>query len=190
MCTPLSEHLSLISRFLATVLTCRESAARLRAAALQLEASPKRLLEEGYAPSSESYAAEIQDAKYCLVIRCDDPQTSRFVDSLAAGCIPVIVNDLFLALVAPFYPTINYAAFAVFIPEAKWLQNAEAALQVFALNDSPQEQAMRVAALLKYRDALLWSSPLSTTAQHALEAARSFCMPEGAPAASLPRGEA
>ncbi|CAM9273692.1 unnamed protein product, partial [Phaeothamnion confervicola] len=26
---------------------------------------------------------------------CDDPQTSRFYDALAAGCMPIVINDHF-----------------------------------------------------------------------------------------------
>eukprot|EP00045_Choanoeca_perplexa_P016800 m.231246 g.231246 ORF g.231246 m.231246 type:complete len:417 (+) comp17364_c0_seq1:26-1276(+) len=155
----------------------RESAARLRRAALTNLSSDdgSRVISKYHASSPAAYQAEIKSAKYCLVIRCDDPQTSRFIDSLAAGCIPVIINDLFLSMTAPFHTHINYAAFAIFIPEAKWLASPEAALKIFAQYETRAEQARRVAALAHYRDALLWNSPKSTTGLMAVHEALHTC---------------
>jgi hypothetical protein len=154
----------------------RDSAARLRHLALtNLTTGDNRVIDKHHAASPTAYQSEMKSAKYCLVIRCDDPQTSRFVDSLAAGCIPIIVNDLFISMAAPFHTHINYPAFAIFIPEAKWLASPEAALQIFALYETPLEQARRVAALAHYRDALLWSSPRSITGLMAVHEALQTC---------------
>ncbi|CAM9812519.1 unnamed protein product, partial [Phaeothamnion confervicola] len=48
-----------------------------------------------HAASPEAYREEVFGSKFCFVFACDDPQTSRFYDAVAAGCIPIIVNDHF-----------------------------------------------------------------------------------------------
>ncbi|CAN0103694.1 unnamed protein product, partial [Phaeothamnion confervicola] len=56
---------------------------------------PGVLVSHNHSPSPEEYFRELRAAKFCLVFACDDPQTSRFADALAAGCIPIVINDHF-----------------------------------------------------------------------------------------------
>eukprot|EP00045_Choanoeca_perplexa_P016802 m.231261 g.231261 ORF g.231261 m.231261 type:complete len:420 (+) comp17364_c0_seq4:104-1363(+) len=152
-----------------------ETASKLRHAALNLRKQQDRIIVDRRAATSEAFQAEMKSSKYCLVIRGDDPHTSRFIDSLSAGCVPVIINDLFHLITAPFATHINYAAFAIFIPEAKWLASTEAALKLFVLSETEEDQARRLAALAYYRDALLWSSPKSTTGLMTVHEALNTC---------------
>ncbi|CAM9099729.1 unnamed protein product [Phaeothamnion confervicola] len=60
-----------------------------------------------------SYEREVRDARFCLVLACDDPQTSRFWDAMSAGCLPVVVNEGFRLAVAPFTEFVNYDSFLI-----------------------------------------------------------------------------
>ena len=80
----------------------------------------RTILSRDHAPSASIYVGELSRSRFCLVFRCDDPQTSRFYDAVSAGCIPVLINDGFHLTVAPFSLSLNYASFSVSIPEAMW----------------------------------------------------------------------
>ena len=67
------------------------------------------IIERDYATSPQAYAKELAASKYCLVLRCDDPQTSRFYDSIAAGCIPIVISDGFHLVVVRWKPTPSIA---------------------------------------------------------------------------------
>jgi hypothetical protein len=43
----------------------------------------------------DGYANELLKSKFCLVVRGDEPLRSRFNDAVAAGCVPVQINDGF-----------------------------------------------------------------------------------------------
>ncbi len=68
-------------------------------------------MHRNVAASVETYLNEIQTHKFCFVVRCDDMQTSRFLDALAADCIPVLVSDGWRWIVAPFFEKLNYDSF-------------------------------------------------------------------------------
>lgn len=68
-------------------------------------------MHRNVASSQETYVQEIQTHKFCFVVRCDDMQTSRFMDALAADCIPVIMSDGWRWVTAPFFESLNYDAF-------------------------------------------------------------------------------
>jgi len=105
---------------------------------------------------------------------CDDPHTSRFVDALAAGCIPVIINDLWNLQVKPFAQLINWDAFTFQIPEMLFRRDPKAAAHW--IYDWPEIKLQRMhRALLEARQALLWDHPESLTARLALKQATTEC---------------
>ena len=115
----------------------------------------------------EAYFEEIQNSQYCLVFACDDPQTSRFLDAVAAGCIPVVINDAWRVAVAPFKSQINYDRFTVTVPESAWMGDPAAAIHL--VHHHPRAAVRRkYNALLKVRPELLWRHPQSNVATRAL----------------------
>jgi hypothetical protein len=129
------------------------------------------IMTNEHAATVEAYRAEITDAKYCLVFACDDPQTSRFFESVAAGCIPVLVNDAWQVAVAPFGSRINYAAFTITVPESVWLGDPASAAHLI-YNRPIGEQRRMHAALMRARAELLWRHNESNVATNVLHAAR------------------
>ncbi|CAE8722319.1 unnamed protein product [Polarella glacialis] len=131
------------------------------------------ILGGGKVPA-ETYAEELQSSKFCLILQSDDPQISRFYDALAAGCIPVVVNDEFLLNAAPFADRLNYLGFALHIPESQF---SDFPALVMHLTYNMQEARLRsmLAALLEARQILLWSHPQSRTAAWALSEASHTC---------------
>ncbi|CAM9487136.1 unnamed protein product [Phaeothamnion confervicola] len=85
------------------------AAARNQTVALK-DTIPGSLIARGH---GAKYTTEIKQAKFCLVLGCDNPQTSRFLDAMAAGCIPVTINNGYRLVVAPFSKLLNYDAFSI-----------------------------------------------------------------------------
>jgi len=156
---------------------CMHGAEELRTKAADLKGViPNSILENTHADSFESYVKEITSSKFCLVMRCDDPQTSRFVDSLAAGCIPIFISDGLDLAAKPFSAQINYDAFSVSIPESLWKSDAVAAAH-FAYNWPEARIKQMQSALMEARRHLLWSHPESDVSSYALQELASQCAP-------------
>jgi hypothetical protein len=91
----------------------------------------------GYDLPKAEWTAEFQDSKFCLVIRGDNPQSKALVRSIAVGCIPVVVSDLYQFYAQPLgnlFPMTNYA---VFIKETEFLEDPiRELLKLASMNDS------------------------------------------------------
>jgi len=125
------------------------------------------ILNNTYADGTAAYYEEIQNSQYCLVFACDDPQTSRFLDSVAAGCIPVVINDAWRVAVAPFKSQINYDRFTITVPESAWMGDPAAAIHL--IHHHPRAARKRMyESLLKVRPEILWRHPQSNVATRAL----------------------
>jgi len=107
---------------------------------------------------------------------CDDPQTSRFVDAVAAGCIPVIINDGFALTAAPFSRSLNYAAFTRIIPEQMWLTDTASAAH-FAYNWPEAITRQMFTSLLAAQPKLLWhaGTPQDNVARSLWQTADADC---------------
>lgn len=141
---------------------------------------PGSIIEPGHADTPEQYIHEITQAKFCLVMSCDDVQTSRFVDSLAAGCLPVVIADGWDIVAKPFAEHINYDTFTIKIPESLWL--ADPVGSAHWIYHWPDVKLRRMhAALYEARNALLWNHPESTVAEMAMQQVNDECseLPEG-----------
>ena len=131
-----------------------------------------------HAETPEQYKDELQNSKFCLILRGDDPHTSRFYDAIAAGCIPVIISDGFHLTVAPFSKQINYESFTITIPESMWQIGPNADIWGslhFVLNMPSNERVRLLRALVKHRKSLLWVHPLSDTATKILKEIKFAC---------------
>ena len=136
---------------------------------------PKSTVSQNHSSSQELYYKEIKSSKFCLVFRCDDPQTSRFYDALAAGCIPVIISDGFHLVVAPFIRSINYASFSIAIPETVWMEDPVSAIR-FAYYYEESEIRNLYENLLKERPKLLWRHPQTLVATYGLREIQRKCL--------------
>lgn len=132
------------------------------------------IMTNDHASTTERYRTEILDAKYCLVFACDDPQTSRYFEALAAGCIPVLINDAWRVAVAPFASRINYDSFTISVPEMAWTADPAAAAHLIYNRPLGEQRAMHK-ALMSSRHELLWRHNRSNVATQVLLAARN-CM--------------
>ncbi len=65
-------------------------------------------VEGSHAASRDVFLRELWEHRFCLIVRGDDMQTSRFLDGIAFGCIPVLLTDGWHTVVAPFADRINY----------------------------------------------------------------------------------
>lgn len=159
-------------------------AAPLRAQSLNLaEALEKRFpdnpavanVRAGREPA-EQYASLLDASKFCLVIRGDTRSTHSFYDSLARGCVPVVVSDGFFTVAAPFRGAVDYARFTVSVPEAEWTGNIDAvAERLFFLDRNITAKRALFTGLQELRKDLLWAAPGSRVGEHALAAAEKDC---------------
>ena len=98
-----------------------------------------------------------------MVLRSDDPSRSRYYDALAAGCIPVLVNDMWDLMAAPFAHLVPHSQMAVRIPEHVFLQHLPGALALaHGLND--QKTRLIVDRIQTHRNSLLWTHVNATLA--------------------------
>jgi len=71
--------------------------------------------------SSANYANELLRSDYCLHLRGDTTTSRRLFDSIAAGCVPVIVSD---GCHLPFKSQLDWKAFTVTISEDELMEES------------------------------------------------------------------
>ncbi|KAK4340789.1 hypothetical protein RND71_039290 [Anisodus tanguticus] len=64
--------------------------------------------------SSVSYVNYMKSSKYCICAKGYEVNSPRVVEAIFYECVPVIISDNF---VPPFFETLNWEAFAIFVPE-------------------------------------------------------------------------
>lgn len=87
------------------------------------------------------------DSNFCLAPRGDERWSYRFVESLKAGCVPVLLSD---GLEFPFAPLINWTVAAVRIDEAKAADFGTGIIGIL-VEKLPQVAAMRQNVIAIYR---------------------------------------
>ncbi len=133
---------------------------------------PRSTFYRSYAPTLAQYRSELAMHKFCIVIRCDDLETSRFIDAVAMNCIPVTLSDGWRLAVAPFWDRLNYDAFTFNIPQTMFVSDPLGALNFVA--SQPEGVVRRMfSALQKARQALVWNHPASQTHRYVLDEAHS-----------------
>jgi len=117
---------------------------------------PDSIIEAGPA-TRKKYVEELQHSRFCLVIRCDYSYRSRLYDAVAAGCIPVLINDGWHLTVAPFADAggMRYADFVVTLPESMFLAHPPSALSyIYTMSESRMRRMH--AHLMKSRPSIVW----------------------------------
>ncbi|KAL3797261.1 hypothetical protein HJC23_004553 [Cyclotella cryptica] len=66
---------------------------------------------------------EISNAKFCLVVRGDNPSSRSFYTAIRVGCVPMVVSNA-LPHYQPLFPSlVNFDDFAILIDEKDFLSN-------------------------------------------------------------------
>ncbi|MEW5316478.1 MAG: hypothetical protein WDW38_007850 [Sanguina aurantia] len=91
---------------------------------------------------ADKYAASISSSRFCPVPEGDTPTSRRLYDAIAAGCIPVIQESGLRNRQWPFQEYVNYADFAVVVPDETF-QDAEELISFgrFLLDDLAENKA-------------------------------------------------
>lgn len=117
---------------------------------------PGSIIEANPAPR-DTYAEELRSSKFCLVLRCDYAYRSRLYDAVAAGCIPVLINDGWHLTVAPFAEGgfVQYSDFVISIPESMFLEHPPSALSyIYTMSESRMQRMHE--HMLKARPSVVW----------------------------------
>lgn len=64
--------------------------------------------------NKKDYIMHMKRSKYCICARGYEVNSPRVVEAISYECVPVIISDNF---VAPFFETLNWESFAVFVLE-------------------------------------------------------------------------
>jgi len=107
-----------------------------------------------------NYFAEIKESKFCFVVRCDDVETSRLYDALAAGCIPIILGWHHRLAASPFFRRINYDGFSIQLSERLFLADKIGTLH-WVYNLFKKDLNLMLHNLKRERRKLLWLHPKS-----------------------------
>ncbi|CAH8476694.1 unnamed protein product [Schistosoma turkestanicum] len=78
-----------------------------------------------------NYSESLCSSEFCLIIDADNVNRFNLYDSLACGCIPVIVND---EIVLPFSEVIDWYKISIQIPRAKF-QKIPSILSTYSLKE-------------------------------------------------------
>ncbi|KZV51157.1 putative glycosyltransferase [Dorcoceras hygrometricum] len=77
-------------------------------------ASQRRFLAFFAAKGEMTYAQYMKSSKYCICAKGYEVHTPRVVEAIFYECVPVIISDNY---VPPFFETLNWKSFAVFVLE-------------------------------------------------------------------------
>ena len=75
------------------------------------------------------YVDEMRRSKWCLHFRGDTTTARRFFDSIAAGCVPIIVSD---GVNLPFVDRLDWRAFTVQITERDMVSGRDGVVTVLS----------------------------------------------------------
>jgi hypothetical protein len=84
------------------------------------------------APSRKIWVKEYTDAKFCLVLRGDSPNSHSLLRSVRAGCLPIIISDSYPIYNPALQSSLDMDDFAFFIPEQSFLRDPKGELLKFA----------------------------------------------------------
>tara|TARA_A100001015_G_scaffold119590_1_gene132601 strand:- start:345 stop:1019 length:675 start_codon:yes stop_codon:yes gene_type:complete len=93
-----------------------------------------------YEGPSKNYLQEVRDSLFCLCPRGFAPWSRRFFDSVALGCIPVVIAD---NIELPFEEFIDYRKFTVKVMESDIVNLKEILMSI------PQERILEMLAELR-----------------------------------------
>ncbi|CAJ1375641.1 unnamed protein product [Effrenium voratum] len=140
-----------------------ERSRQLRGQALkipQAAADPRRVWVGDRFVSSEELARGFRSSRFCLAIagRKNGGPTRKFYDAVASACIPVVVSDQWLFSFAPFPGHLQHEAYAVFVPEDRWLNDLAGVIR--ELEAMPRRELLaRYKALREAAPVLVYDRP-------------------------------
>jgi len=132
------------------------------------------------APLAE-YTREVEESRFCLIIRGDTPSSHSFYDAVAANCIPILISDRWSAVASPLSHGLHgnmvgglpVDGFALTFPEEAWMNDLEKVIARIKEVDQDPEKAVKLYQHMQdNRPYLLWSMPGVTAASNVLESAR------------------
>lgn len=77
----------------------------------------------GFDISNADWRTRFTDSKFCLVMRGDNPVSRAMYRSIRAGCIPVVISDMWEYYQPVFRSFLTLDTFAVQVPEQSFLAN-------------------------------------------------------------------
>lgn len=93
------------------------------------------------------YTRQMQETRFCLVLRGDTTSSKRFFTAVASGCVPVVVSD---GLRLPFADAglVDYSTFALFFPESVVVAHGGIARMLAMLRAVPERTYRRMRCAL------------------------------------------
>lgn len=141
---------------------CRsQQSQRTHLASLASALGENSTMVDGYS-TKMAYLQELRLHKFAFVVRCDDLQTSRFMDAVAENLIPITISDGWRLQVAPFFERLNYDAFTFNFPQKLWETDPMGCIHHMTSQPEAVYKQM-FAALQEARKVLLWAHPESVT---------------------------
>jgi len=116
-----------------------------------------RVVREGFDETTlnkvfDSYANDMTNSQFCLVIEGVSPSSRRLFDAMIAGCIPVFIGSNYSK---PFENIIPYDDFSIRINEDEWLNHAGEHLE--RINEISDDEALKMQSkMLKYVKYIDW----------------------------------
>ena len=102
----------------------------------------------GYDLEKEQWLRDFADSKFCLVVRGDIPHSHALLRAVKAGCIPVVVSDLYEYYAPTFRSSLNMRDFCIFIDEDKFVKDPARTLQ--ELDELSEDQVQAKLAALRF----------------------------------------
>eukprot|EP00927_Polykrikos_kofoidii_P056417 TRINITY_DN50534_c0_g1_i1.p1 TRINITY_DN50534_c0_g1~~TRINITY_DN50534_c0_g1_i1.p1 ORF type:complete len:459 (-),score=76.43 TRINITY_DN50534_c0_g1_i1:83-1459(-) len=134
----------------------------------------------------EQFKVELNNAKFCLVIRGDTPSTHALYDALAANCIPVLISDRWPVVAKPFSSgpfgqllgSFDYESFTVVFSTNQWMNDIDGVVAKFRSILSNESITRKYFDAMQIgRRELLWSMPGNVVSRNVLIAANN-CLTE------------
>jgi hypothetical protein len=110
------------------------------------EAIPKSSI--GFDLEKEQWLQDFSDSKFCLVVRGDIPHSHALLRAVKAGCIPVVVSDLYEYYAPTFRSSLDMRDFCIFIDEDKFVNDPANTLQ--ELDELSEDQVRAKLAALRF----------------------------------------
>jgi len=75
--------------------------------------------------SKEEWLSRYSDSKFCLAIRGDNPQSHALLRSVRAGCIPVVISDLWSQYAPCLKSSLQIEQYSIIVKEADFIANPQ-----------------------------------------------------------------
>jgi hypothetical protein len=117
----------------------------------------------------DEWKRNIINSRFTLVVRGDTPGSHAFVNGISAGCIPIIVSDLFEYGATPFNNVIPLHKYSVVIPEKAFMDNPTILMKTI---EGLSEETIRskLSVLVEVQKMMLLDHPESRVCDLILEA--------------------